>query len=66
LPDEPEALGLLALTLHAEARRRARRNGDVEYVPLANQNPEQWDWRMIQEGEAVLRRASALGSIGRY
>jgi predicted RNA polymerase sigma factor len=66
LPDEPEALGLLALMLHAEARRRARRNGDGEYVPLANQDPEQWDWQMIKEAEAVLRRASALGSIGRY
>ena len=66
LPDEPEALGLLALTLHAEARRRARRNEDGEYVPLANQDPELWDWRMIQEAEALLRRASALGSIGRY
>src|ERR1700681_1861685 len=35
LPAEPEALGLLALMLHAEARRRARRNEDGEYVPLA-------------------------------
>ena len=33
LPDEPEALGLLALMLHAEARRRARRQADGEYVP---------------------------------
>jgi RNA polymerase sigma-70 factor (ECF subfamily) len=52
--------------LHAEARRRARRNQDGEYVPLANQDPEQWDWQMIKEAEALLRRASALGSIGRY
>jgi predicted RNA polymerase sigma factor len=35
LPEEPEALGLLAFVLHAEARRRARRSGDGEYVPLA-------------------------------
>jgi RNA polymerase sigma-70 factor (ECF subfamily) len=65
-PEEPEALGLLALMLHAEARRRARRNGDGEYVPLAEQDPALWDWRMIAEAEALLRRASALGSIGRY
>jgi len=39
LPDEPEALGLLALMLHAEARRRARRNSQGEYVPLAEQDP---------------------------
>jgi len=66
LPQEPEALGLLALMLHAEARRRARRNGNGEYVPLAEQNAELWDWPMIGEAEALLRRASALGSIGRY
>ncbi len=66
LPDEPEALGLLALMLHAEARRRARRNGDGEYVPLAEQDPALWDSQMIEEAEAVLRRASGLRSIGRY
>jgi len=66
LPKEPEALGLLALMLHAEARRRARRNGDGEYVPLAEQDPALWDWQMIDEAEVMLRRASALGSIGRY
>ncbi|HEY4132706.1 MAG TPA: DUF6596 domain-containing protein, partial [Gemmatimonadaceae bacterium] len=33
-PDEPEALGLLALMLHAEARRRARRDERGNYVPL--------------------------------
>jgi RNA polymerase sigma-70 factor (ECF subfamily) len=66
LPEEPEALGLLALVLHAEARRRARRSEDGEYVPLANQDPALWDWQMIEEAEALLRRASALGSIGRY
>jgi len=66
LPEEPEALGLLALMLHAEARRGARRNGDGEYVPLAEQDPALWDWQMIGEAEALLRRASALSSIGRY
>jgi predicted RNA polymerase sigma factor len=66
VPDEPEALGLLALMLYAEARRRARRNEDGEYVPLAEQDPASWDWQMIGEAEALLRRASALGSLGRY
>ena len=66
LPEEPEALGLLALMLHAEARRRARRNAQGEYVPLAEQDPALWDWQMIDIAEALLRRASALGSIGRY
>ncbi|RAS35882.1 RNA polymerase sigma factor [Paraburkholderia bryophila] len=66
LPREPEALGLLAFMLHAQARRRARRSADSEYVPLAEQNPARWDWPMIDEAEALLRHASALGSIGRY
>ncbi|MEP2742368.1 RNA polymerase sigma factor [Bauldia litoralis] len=66
MPDEPEALGLLALMLHAEARRGARRNGEGDYVPLAAQETDQWDAAMIAEAEAVLRRASGLGAIGRY
>ena len=66
LPEEPEALGLLALMLHAEARRRARRNVQGEYVPLAEQDPALWDSQMIEVAEALLRRASAHGTIGRY
>jgi len=66
LPEEPEALGLLALMLHAEARRHARRNADGEYVPLDDQDTALWDWRMIVEAEGLLRRAGALGSVGRY
>jgi RNA polymerase sigma-70 factor (ECF subfamily) len=66
LPEEPEALGLLALVLHAEARRAARRNEASEYVPLTEQDHARWDWRLIEEAETLLRRASALGSIGRY
>jgi predicted RNA polymerase sigma factor len=66
LPQEAEGLGLLALMLHAEARRGARRNADGDYIPLAEQDPALWDAQMIDEAEALLRRASALGSIGRY
>jgi RNA polymerase sigma-70 factor (ECF subfamily) len=66
LPDEPEALGLLALMLHAEARRGARRSDDGEYVPLAAQDPALWEARLIEEGESLLFRASSLGSVGRY
>jgi predicted RNA polymerase sigma factor len=66
LPEEPEALGLLALVLHAEARRRERRSPDGEFVPLAEQDPELWNSQMIEEAEALLRRANGLGSVGRY
>jgi len=65
-PREPEALGLLALMLHAEARRRARRDADGEYVPLAAQDQASWDSQMIAEAEALLLHASALGTLGRY
>jgi RNA polymerase sigma-70 factor, ECF subfamily len=66
LPEEPEALGLLALMLHAEARRGARRNGRGDYVPLAEQDPATWDIELIEEAEALLLRASLSGVIGRY
>src|SRR5882724_6538158 len=58
LPDEPEAIGLLALMLHAEARRAARRNAQREYVPLAEQDPALWDAGLIAEAEALLTAAS--------
>ena len=66
LPNEPEALGLLALMLHAEARRGARRNAAGEYVPLADQETALWDDGLMREAEALLRQASTLAAIGRY
>ena len=66
LPNEPEALGLLALMLFAEARRCARRNGAGDYVPLAEQDPGLWDERLIDAAETALLRASRMGAVGRY
>ena len=66
LPDEPEALGLVALMLHAEARRAARRNAAGDYVPLAEQDTSLWDVLLIEEAEALLLRASQSGVVGRY
>jgi RNA polymerase sigma-70 factor (ECF subfamily) len=66
LPGEPEALGLLALMLYAEARRRARRGPEGEYIALAEQDISLWDQDRIREAEAALRRAGAMGLIGRY
>lgn len=66
LPKEPEALGLLSLMLHAEARRGARRDVHGEYVPLADQDPASWDRRLIDEAEAFLLGASRMNAIGRY
>jgi RNA polymerase sigma-70 factor, ECF subfamily len=66
LPDEGEALGLLALMLHAHARRNARRGPSGDYVPLGDQDPAQWDAAMIDEAEALLSKANNLGNGGRY
>jgi RNA polymerase sigma-70 factor (ECF subfamily) len=66
LADEPEGLGLLALMLHAEARRAARRNSAGEYVPLAQQDANLWDAKMMEEAEALLHRAGSMKVMGRY
>ncbi|MEP6938220.1 MAG: DUF6596 domain-containing protein [Rudaea sp.] len=64
--DEPEALGLFALMLHAEARREARRNDEGGFVPLDDQDPSRWDSAMIDAAENLLQKASEFKSIGRY
>jgi RNA polymerase sigma-70 factor (ECF subfamily) len=66
LPEEPEALGLLALMLYAQSRREARRDAAGEYVPLAEQDPARWDAALIGEAEELLSRASTLPGTGRY
>ena len=66
LPEEPEALGLLALMLFVEARRTARRDADGRYVPLTEQDPDRWDARQTDEAESLLQRASRKGRVGRF
>ena len=66
MPEEPEALGLLALMLYADARRAARRDAQGDYVPLAEQDSAQWDADLIAEAEALLRAAGARQTLGRY
>ncbi|HEX2760458.1 MAG TPA: DUF6596 domain-containing protein [Rhizomicrobium sp.] len=66
LPDQAEALGLLALMLHSHARRAARRDASGEFVPLSEQDTELWDGAMMTEAETLLRRAAAMNAIGRF
>lgn len=66
LPQAPEALGLLACMLYGQARRDARRDAGGEYVPLGEQDVARWDRALIDEAEALLRRANAQRAIGRY
>jgi RNA polymerase sigma-70 factor, ECF subfamily len=64
-PEEPEAKGLLALMLSADARRAARRDASGRYVPLSEQDTALWDWAAIDEAERLLGEASAARAPGR-
>jgi predicted RNA polymerase sigma factor len=66
LPGEPEAHGLLALMLHCEARRAARRDAMDAYVPLAEQDVALWSEPLIERAEEELARASRSGRVGRF
>jgi RNA polymerase sigma-70 factor (ECF subfamily) len=66
MPDEPEALGLVALMLFHDARSPARvdRNGDI--VVLTEQDRSLWDAAAIAEGRARLDAATRLGRTGPF
>lgn len=66
MPDEPEALGLLALMLLTEARRAARTTPAGELVPLPEQDRTRWDRTLIIEGLALARDALRRGGTGPY
>jgi predicted RNA polymerase sigma factor len=66
MPGEAEVLGLLALMLHCEARRKARRNRDGHYVPLSEQDPKLWWFPLIEEAEQYLAQAFQHGRPGRF
>jgi predicted RNA polymerase sigma factor len=66
LPGEPETLGLLALMLHCEARRAARRDAAGAFVPLDRQDTALWDRDLAAEAEAALAAAARAGRPGRY
>jgi RNA polymerase sigma-70 factor (ECF subfamily) len=66
MPSEAEVRGLLALMLHCEARRQARRAPDGRYVPLSEQNAQQWSLPLIQEAEGHLAEAASRGRTGRF
>ena len=55
MPDEPEALGLLALMLLIESRRAARGRRRSTRAPRRS-GPRRWDRDLIAEGQAIVRR----------
>jgi len=66
MPDEPEALGLLALMLLQDSRRLARIDSSGELVLLEDQDRSLWDEGRIGEGLRVLERAVSLRRRGPY
>ncbi len=66
MPTEPEALGLLALMLHCEARRAARFADTGKFVPLDQQDAALWSQSMLAEAEEHLRNAAGFKCMGRY
>lgn len=66
MPQEAEVRGLLALMLHCEARRPARRSADGGYVPLSEQDPGKWARPLMEEAERHLAEASQQGRAGRF
>jgi RNA polymerase sigma-70 factor (ECF subfamily) len=66
MPDEPEALGLLALMLLQDSRREARVDRDGELVLLEDQDRSLWDRREIETGLGLLERALRLDASGSY
>src|ERR1700692_3896181 len=66
MPREAEVRGLLALMLHCEARRRARRGPDGRYIPLSEQDSQQWSLPLIEEAVSNLAEASGCRHAGRF
>ena len=66
MPDEPEALGLVALLLLQHSHRAARYDPAGDVVLLSDQDRSRWDRAEITEAIGVLDRALRLGRPGPY
>ncbi|WP_028683197.1 RNA polymerase sigma factor [Pseudomonas chlororaphis] len=63
---EPEVMGLLALMLLHESRRRARTSATGELVLLDEQDRSLWDRELIAEGCALVEHALGTRRFGPY
>ncbi len=66
MPDEPEAIGLLALLLLQDSRRTSRIGPSGEIVLLEDQDRSTWDGVEIDEGRGLVERALRMRRPGAY
>jgi len=66
MPDEPEAVGLLALLLLTHSRASARTATDGSMVALAEQDRSRWDASLIAEGHSLVRACLRRNQPGPY
>jgi RNA polymerase sigma-70 factor (ECF subfamily) len=66
MPDEPEALGLLALMVLHDSRRTTRLDDEGALVLLEDQDRSRWDAAEIEEGRALVEAALRRRRPGRY
>ena len=65
-PQDAEVRGLAALVLLSAARAPARTDQSGNFVPLLDQDPAQWDTRLIARAHEHLRAAHAQRTLGRF
>jgi RNA polymerase sigma-70 factor (ECF subfamily) len=66
MPDEPEALGLLALMVLHDSRRTARLDERGDVVLLEDQDRSEWDGAKIADGIGLVERALRMRRPGAY
>lgn len=66
MPDEHEAVGLLALMLLTESRRPARTAADGTMVRLADHDRSRWDAGLIAEGHELVRACLRRNAPGPF
>jgi RNA polymerase sigma-70 factor (ECF subfamily) len=66
MPDQLEALGLIALMLLVESRRATRVTAGGDLVLLSDQDRSRWDRALIIEGQAIVKQCLRRNRPGPY